>query len=58
VAVDGGHVMTTDYRIIDIKLDEHTILWRNADIEQDRSLPMNRAIMAPTRSCSAWRKAG
>jgi uncharacterized protein (UPF0262 family) len=25
-----------DYRIIDIKLDERTILWRNADIEQER----------------------
>ena len=28
--------MTEDYRIIDIKLDERTILWRNADIEQER----------------------
>ena len=28
--------MTTDYRIVDIKLDERTILWRNADIEQER----------------------
>jgi len=26
----------TDYRLIDIKLDERTILWRNADIEQER----------------------
>ena len=25
-----------DYRITDIKLDERTILWRNADIEQER----------------------
>ena len=25
-----------DYRLIDIKLDERTILWRNADIEQER----------------------
>ncbi len=25
-----------DHRIIDVKLDEHTILWRNADIEQER----------------------
>ncbi|WP_310496073.1 UPF0262 family protein [Sandarakinorhabdus sp.] len=25
-----------DYRIIEIKLDERTILWRNADIEQER----------------------
>ncbi len=25
-----------DYRIIDVKLDERTILWRNADIEQER----------------------
>jgi uncharacterized protein (UPF0262 family) len=25
-----------DYRIIDIRLDERTILWRNADIEQER----------------------
>ncbi len=28
--------MTADYRIVDIKLDERTILWRNADIEQER----------------------
>ena len=28
--------MTADYRCIDIKLDERTILWRNADIEQER----------------------
>ncbi|MEY2882307.1 MAG: hypothetical protein RL490_31 [Pseudomonadota bacterium] len=28
--------MTDSYRLIDIKLDEHTILWRNADIEQER----------------------
>jgi uncharacterized protein (UPF0262 family) len=28
--------MTADYRIIDIQLDERTILWRNADIEQER----------------------
>ena len=28
--------MTPDYRILDIKLDERTILWRNADIEQER----------------------
>jgi len=26
----------SDYRIIDVKLDERTILWRNADIEQER----------------------
>jgi uncharacterized protein (UPF0262 family) len=26
----------TDHRIIDVKLDERTILWRNADIEQER----------------------
>jgi uncharacterized protein (UPF0262 family) len=26
----------SDYRLIDIKLDERTILWRNADIEQER----------------------
>lgn len=25
-----------DYRLVDIKLDERTILWRNADIEQER----------------------
>lgn len=25
-----------DYRLIDIRLDERTILWRNADIEQER----------------------
>ena len=28
--------MTADPRIIDVKLDERTILWRNADIEQER----------------------
>ncbi|MFZ4382192.1 MAG: UPF0262 family protein [Sandarakinorhabdus sp.] len=28
--------MKSDYRCIDIKLDERTILWRNADIEQER----------------------
>ncbi len=27
-----------DPRIIDITLDEHTILWRNADIEQERRI--------------------
>lgn len=27
-----------DPRIIDIQLDEHTILWRNADIEQERRI--------------------
>ncbi|GAA4776204.1 UPF0262 family protein [Stakelama sediminis] len=27
-----------DPRIIDISLDEHTILWRNADIEQERKI--------------------
>jgi uncharacterized protein (UPF0262 family) len=27
---------TPDYRLVDIKLDERTILWRNADIEQER----------------------
>lgn len=27
-----------DPRIIDIKLDEHTILWRSADIEQERRI--------------------
>jgi uncharacterized protein (UPF0262 family) len=26
----------SDPRIIDVKLDEHTILWRNADVEQER----------------------
>ncbi len=25
-----------DHRIVDVKLDERTILWRNADIEQER----------------------
>jgi uncharacterized protein (UPF0262 family) len=25
-----------DHRIIDVKLDERTILWRNADVEQER----------------------
>ncbi|MBA3836786.1 MAG: UPF0262 family protein [Sphingomonas sp.] len=28
----------TDPRIIDIVLDEHTILWRSADIEQERRI--------------------
>jgi uncharacterized protein (UPF0262 family) len=28
----------SDPRIIDIKLDEHTILWRSADIEQERRI--------------------
>lgn len=28
--------MSAEYRLIDIKLDERTILWRNADIEQER----------------------
>ena len=28
--------MTTDHRIVDVKLDERTILWRNADVEQER----------------------
>jgi uncharacterized protein (UPF0262 family) len=28
--------MTADFRLIDIRLDERTILWRNADIEQER----------------------
>ncbi len=26
----------TDHRISDVKLDERTILWRNADVEQER----------------------
>ena len=26
----------SDHRIIDVKLDERTILWRNADVEQER----------------------
>jgi uncharacterized protein (UPF0262 family) len=25
-----------DYRIADVKLDEHSIIWRNADVEQER----------------------
>jgi uncharacterized protein (UPF0262 family) len=28
----------TDPRIIDITLDERTILWRNADVEQERRI--------------------
>ena len=28
--------MSDDYRITDVQLDERTILWRNADIEQER----------------------
>ncbi|MBX9860893.1 MAG: UPF0262 family protein, partial [Sphingomonas sp.] len=27
-----------DPRIIDVKLDERTILWRSADIEQERRI--------------------
>ena len=27
-----------DPRIIDIKLDEHTIIWRSADVEQERRI--------------------
>ncbi|QLC24554.1 UPF0262 family protein [Parasphingopyxis algicola] len=27
-----------DPRIIDVELDEHTIIWRNADIEQERRI--------------------
>jgi uncharacterized protein (UPF0262 family) len=27
-----------DPRIIDVQLDEHTIIWRNADIEQERRI--------------------
>ncbi|HET8611919.1 MAG TPA: UPF0262 family protein, partial [Sphingomonas sp.] len=30
----------SDPRIIDITLDERTILWRNADIEQERKVAM------------------
>ena len=26
----------SDPRIIDVKLDERTIIWRNADVEQER----------------------
>ena len=29
-----------DPRIIDVTLDEHTIIWRNADIEQERKVAM------------------
>jgi uncharacterized protein (UPF0262 family) len=29
-------VTVTDYRIISVKLDERTIIWRNADVEQER----------------------
>ena len=31
--ISGGGA---DHRIVDVKLDERTILWRNADIEQER----------------------
>jgi uncharacterized protein (UPF0262 family) len=30
----------SDPRIIDLTLDEHTILWRNADIEQERKVAL------------------
>jgi uncharacterized protein (UPF0262 family) len=32
--------MAADPRIIDISLDERTILWRNADIEQERKVAL------------------
>jgi len=28
--------VSADHRIVDVKLDERTILWRNADVEQER----------------------
>ena len=49
--------MTEDYRIIDIKLDERTILWRNADIEQERRIAIYDLIeensFKPLRTWSA-----
>jgi uncharacterized protein (UPF0262 family) len=42
-----------DPRIIDIQLDEHSILWRNADIEQERRIAIYDLIednhFAPAR---------
>ncbi|OJY67539.1 MAG: hypothetical protein BGP16_03175 [Sphingobium sp. 66-54] len=42
-----------DPRIIDIALDEKTILWRNADIEQERQIAivdlLERNLFAPVR---------
>jgi len=43
-----------DPRIIDIALDEKTILWRNADIEQERQIAicdlLERNLFAPVRA--------
>jgi len=42
-----------DPRIIDVKLDERTILWRNADVEQERRIAIFDLLednrFAPTR---------
>ena len=47
----------TDHRIIDVKLDERTILWRNADIEQERRIAIFDLIeentFRPVRSAEA-----
>ena len=32
------HIIMADPRIIDIELDQRTILWRNADVEQERRI--------------------
>jgi uncharacterized protein (UPF0262 family) len=47
----------TASRIIHIELDEATILWRNADIEQERRIAifdlMEENLFRPLRSCAA-----
>ena len=46
-----------DPRIIDVQLDEGTILWRNADIEQERRVAVFDLLEAnhfrPVRSAEA-----
>ena len=51
-----------DYRLIDIKLDERTILWRNADIEQERRVAIFDLIeentFRPLRAVEAGHQSG
>jgi uncharacterized protein (UPF0262 family) len=46
-----------DPRIIDLSLDERTIVWRNADIEQERRVAMldllNENVFRPLRASAA-----
>lgn len=50
----------TDARIIHIELDDATILWRNADIEQERRIAIFDLIeentFRPVRACAAGHK--